>query len=240
MANIGFSDPIIYDQVYFKRLCRFFILRDFLLTENTSGLYRLSSSLIWKASKATGICYNTIKKDLSLFASYRLITWANGFIKLNKITYFTEREQSLYKKFRNEIKRSHKPPLYFSDLYKRKVIFSNVVKQSFKEAEKINDERLKVKYRASIRRSKAVIGANKGIRLSIKTISKILNKKSPSSGFRYVASMNKNRIVTRIKRRATVPAAQKIEHLKNQEGFRGRLFFENGELVERLQNDYIF
>jgi hypothetical protein len=221
-----------------KRFYRYCLMREYLHTVNSAGLYHINQ--VRNCARVTRLSYNTLRNDINIFADMGLLVRANGFVKLHRLSDSLKSLHTLFKLNRQEIEKQSNPALYFADLYKKKIVFANVIAQSFMEAEKINDEKLKRKYLKHIRQKKAPVGVKEGIFLSLRTIGNIFDR-GKTTAYKFIERMN-NTAILKIKKNissALCPAIR-INDLRKAENLCGRLFVKDGFVFERLQNSYQF
>jgi len=232
------QDKIIFSQVDIKKLYRFFLLRQYLHeTVGTSGLY--CTGEIHKASKAIGINYNTIKRDVNFFSSNGIVIKSRAHLKLNRLESDFKKVYRLWLRFRDEAAKHSNPSLYFSDVYKRNILHRNIISQAYREADKIQDPGHRSKYLKIVIGNKTPIGARQGIYLSTGTIGRLLGR-CRATAHKYMTRINDSGIIIVQKNYERVCDASQLEFARRAENLYGRLFIRNGNVYKRLQNSYLF
>lgn len=227
----------IFSHTEIKRLYRFFVLREYLHSCNTSGLYKIS--VIRQCAAVTGISYNTLRLDINWFARIELLVKANGLIKLNVLKKPFKSIASIFDIHRHQIAVRKNPAIFLADLYKSKIIFGNFLIQAYKIAEEIKDEKLRKKYLKSVRSNKTLLGERQGIFFSIRTTGKLFNKCS-TTGWKYIERLHGHGILERKKNYAMLFHVSRINEVRQAENLYGKLTIRDGIVYERLQNSYRF
>jgi hypothetical protein len=221
-----------------KKMFNWFLIRDALLTVNRSGLYDIRE--FRKACQSEKINYNTSRAQISFFGSCGLLVRnkGRGVIKIVELTGVVERLYKLFKQHQGAIMESRNPKVYFADLWKRRLIKSNVVGQAYKEAEKCFDKGISRKFLRTVKRSKTPIGASDGINLLLPTIGDIIGR-SRSTAHRAVERMNQSGIIEVWKDKAFVCHVSQIDCHKRQDEVYGKLFVRDCRVFKRMPNRYI-
>lgn len=229
----------VTSHVNLKKVYDWFLIREYLLSVNSSGLYDICE--FKKACEATKINYNTARARISCFESCGLLVRnkAAGVIKIVELTGNVERLYNLFERHRNDIEQSKNPKVYFADLWKRRLIKSNVVSQAFKEAEKCNDRNIARKYLRTVKGSNTQIGASSGINLALSTIGNIIGR-SKATAHRAVERMNGEGMIKVKKQSLFVCHVSQVEYFKRKDNLYGRLFVDDFKVFERMQNVYSF
>jgi Fic family protein len=219
-----------------KKIFRYCLLRQFLLSTDTSGLYPIKS--VKSCATTCKISYNTLRRDIAWFAARGLLIKANGFIKLNTLKGSNKKLYNLFIQHETEIRQSKTPAIFFSDLYKKRLLWNNVILQAKKEAAKHESHNGK-KLLKIVRNSSTVIGENQGIYLSLNTIGKILGR-SKTTAFKYIDRLHKSDILPRRRRSGYICHVGDPILPDAMKNLYGRLFIKDGQVYQRLQNGYIF
>lgn len=225
-----------YTHSYIKKFYRFCLMRQYLLTLNSSGLYNIKQVRL--CSIVSKIPYNTLRADLSWFVSNGVLRKDKNNLKLIRLSRTHQSLYGLYIRYAGQISDSKTPAIFFADLYKRKQIHSNVIYQVKKEAAKsdpINGKKLL----KLVNHSKAELGEKQGVYLSLGTIGRLLGR-SKTTAYKYMERLNMNAIVGRIKNRAFICHSKEYYYHRKTDKLYGRLFVRNGEVYERLLNSYVF
>jgi len=225
----------IYTHVELKRLYRYFVVRKYLLSLNTSGLYCLSD--IKQCAKTTGISYTTLRDDLKWFNGHELVTIVKKRFRINTLP---TRLNSILRLFNNNerlLQESKTPAITFSDLYKNSIIKKNVTTQVYKVCK---DPKIAKKTSRQIRRAKTRIGLKgDGIYLSHKTIGNLFGR-SRYTACRYIKRMHDTNIINKKRESKRLGTIKDYPEIRTTEGLYGRVFIKRGIVYERLQNSYLF
>lgn len=229
-----------------RRLRRYFIVREMLHNANTSGLYFVS----WHSlARVSGFRIETIRADFA--QAQRLGICIIGkhkgkqFLKLNQLRGSIGKAFDLFTRHRSEIETDKNPDRYFAGLYQRKVIWSNVYLQALNESRNLSktDKR---KFLKTVNDSKNSVGVRHGIRLSVSTIGRLLNR-SKATACKYVLQMHSAGIIERKRNGKYLGPASEINSIRREleyskgEGYSyNRLYIVGGLVYERLQNSYRF
>lgn len=226
-----------FSQSDIKRLYRFFLLREQFHNLNTCGLYKVS--LLKKAAEKAGLKYHTVRADISYLETRGGIVKENGYIKLNTLKGEIKRLYRLWIRLRKDIEASDKPAIYLSDLYKRKIIYGNVIAQANKEVDKLNEKGSRNKLLQTVKDNKTSIGERQGIYLSLETIGRLLNR-SKTTAFSYIKRIHETGIMSRQLNLRFVCGVDELVFARAAENLYGRLKVKDGKVYERLQNSYTF
>ena len=223
------------DQTYLKKYYRFCLFRQFLLSINSSGHYHISC--ISQCAKETGLSYNTLRADIRWFCEQNLIIKRADFIRLKTLTNSRKWLYDYYIAHESEINGHKSPALYFSDTYKKTVIFYNVTLQLNHEASRC-EESIGRKLKKLVNIQKVEVGERLGVYLALSTIGRLLDR-GKSTAHKYINRMNSDGTLIRKKNFHYLGQVSDILKFKIDELY-GRLTTRNGAVYERLQNSYIF
>jgi hypothetical protein len=235
--DISCNGRAVLTHIEAKRIYRFFVIRKYLLSGNSSGLYKISQ--LKKCAIDTGLSYTTLRDDIKSFRTMRLIMVGNGHIKVNRL----QREfRSLWNMFISNgslLAQSKSPAVLFSDLYKEKIIKRNVYTQIRMEASKCSEGNGRKLWRL-VRNSKQKVGEKTGVNLSVGTVGSLFGR-TKGTGHRYIERMHAAGIIRRFKnsKQLEIPFDQ-FNQVRKTENLYGRLFTKDGKVFERLMNSYIF
>lgn len=227
---------MIYTHSNIKKFYRFCLLRQYLLTLNSSGLYNIGQVKL--CSIACKIPYNTLRADLSWFVAIGVLWRVKNNMKLIRLTKNYKSLYGLYIKYEGQISKSETPAIYFADLYKRKKIYNNIICQIKREANKcdpINGKKLL----KLVKTSKAEIGEKHGVHFSLGTIGHLFGR-SKTTAYKYIERLNLNGIVKRKRNSAFICHLNEYHYHRKAEKLYGRLFVRSSKVYERLLNSYMF
>jgi len=215
------------------------MVREYLINKSGSGLYRNRD--FREACEAVGVNYNTVRSQFEFFEFYGLLVRnkQKGFIKIVELTGKIGRLYKLFKTHRKAICASSNPKVYFADLWKARLIKTNIVSQAYREAGKCKDSNNGKKLLKIVRGSRTPLGKKQGINLSLMTIGKVLGR-TKGTAHRTIARMAREGIMNVEKRSLFVCEASEFDRHKRTENLYGRLFIREGKVFERLQNSYAF
>ena len=217
----------MYSQTDIRRLFRGFCLREFLLEQNTSGVY-VKQGLSLCARKYN-INYNTLRMELKTYQRLKILVINKGKIKLNKLNGSLLR---LWKAFQA----GQTPEETFNLLIYRN-LRQLIYWQGLNESKKIQDPRFRRKYLRTVTDTKTSVGALQNIFIACRNFATKIER-SPSTAARYLRRIEKAGYVG-IKRNFTkVGELKDIEFLKRQLG--GRIFTEGNEVFMRDFSTYYF
>jgi hypothetical protein len=225
--------------VNIKKLYNWFLIRDHLLSVNTSGLYDIRE--FKRACRSQNLNYNSVRMQLSFFESDGLLirNKTRACIKIVELNGIIEKLYKLFKSHQEAIAGSKNPKIYFADLWKERLIRGNVRKQAIKEAEKCIDKNNGNKLMKIVISSKQPIGKKHGVNLSLLTIGRLMGR-TKTTAYRTIERMNNAGILRTVKRSLFVCDISDIDHYRKVESLYGRLFVKGGQVRERIQNSYIF
>jgi len=186
--------------------------------------------------------YNTARAQIQFFESYGLLikNKGNGFIKIvQQLTGTIERLYKLFKRHQKAICESGNPKVYFADLWKARLIKTNIVSQAYREAGKCKDSNNGKKLLKIVRGSRTPLGKKQGINLSLATIGNIM-KRTKGTAHRTIERMNESGIIEVKKNSEFVCHVSQIDQFKRTANLYGRLFIKDWRAYERLQNSYSF
>lgn len=227
---------MIYTHSNIKKFYRFCLMRQYLLTLDSSGLYNIKHLKL--CSIACKIPYNTLRADLSWFVAIGVLWRGRNNLKLIRLGKQYKSLYGLYIRYEGQISQSNTPAIYFADLYKRKKIHNNIICQIKREATKcdpINGKKLL----KLVKTSKAKIGEKQGVYLSLGTIGRLFGR-SKTTAYKYIERLNLNGIVKRIRNSAFICHLSEYQYHRKTEKLYGRLFVRSGKVYERLLNSYMF
>jgi hypothetical protein len=235
--DISCRGKAFFTHIEAKKIYRFFVIRNYLLSVNSSGLYKISQ--LKKCAIDTGLSYTTLREDIKRFRTMSLIMVGDGYIKVNKLQ---KEFRSLWNMFINNesnFAESKAPAVLFSDLYKEKIIKRNVFTQIKMETAKCSEANGRKLWRL-VRNSKQKVGEKTGVNLSVGTIGNLFGR-TKGTGHRYIERMHALGIIRRFRnsRQLEIPYDQ-FNQVRKAESLYGRLFIRDGKVFERLMNSYIF